>query len=82
MPQSSDSIATRTRSKSSMPPTVATLQQNLSASSRTRSKVALATSKVELSEAVNGHNEHDEQPTWRSTRRAIANAVLNPETGK
>ena len=66
--ESSDSIAIRTRSRSCILPTVAILQQNLSVSSRTRSKVALATSKVELREALCNLNEPAEQPLWRSTR--------------
>ena len=80
--QSLDSIAMQTRSRSCILRTVTKLQQNLSVSSRTRLKVALATSKVELREALHNLNERAEQLSWRSTRRAIANAVLNPETRK
>ena len=55
------------------------MQQNLDVSSRTRSQVALAISQDEISEST---YENNQQLMWRATRKEIANAVLNPETGQ
>ena len=76
MSYSSDSIATRTRSKSCRQPTVTTLKQNSGVASRVRSQLAFATSHDKIRKSTYGNNE---QPMERAIRNEIANTVLNLE---
>ena len=76
---SSNSIATRTRSKSCRQPIVTTLKQNSSVASHTRSQLAFATSHDKIRKLTYRNNE---QLTGRAIRNEIANAILNPEIGQ
>ena len=80
----SDLIATRTRDQIHFQPNATRIEENVNMSGRTRSELALTTTKVKLSKALSKciADYAIEHPTTRSARCEIANAALNSETGQ